>query len=113
VQSLAREFLSAAALWEKWPDRLDYVNGLYLHADMERHDAVAQAFLRSLEHGRTSLSDVRPECRSPQQEEALRLLNPALLKVLADREPVAQIMRHARDGMNALLGSRKNGLHDL
>lgn len=113
VPELAKAFLRVAAQWEKWPDRQQYVNGLNLHADLERDDAVERAYRQMARCGRTMLSDVRPECRTAAQADALKVLASAIPKVVQTDEPVISIMGHARDSMNALLGEPADSLRWL
>ena len=108
VPELARDFLRLVGQLEKWPDRLATAQGLYLHADLERHDRIEGAFRQMAACSRTLLSDVTPELRSPRQEEALRLLNPALAEVIHTKDPIRPIMRRAKDSMDALLGKHED-----
>ena len=108
VPDLARDFLRLVGQLEKWPDRIGLTVGLHLHADLERDDPVENAFRHMAACSRTGLSDVRPECRAPQQAQALRLLGPVLSEVMASSEPIRPIMRRAKESMDVLLGRHED-----
>ena len=99
----AREFLRVAAGWEKWPDREDDWYGLHLHADMERHDGIEAACKHMVACGRTLLSDVDAHSRSCRQQAALRLLEPAIRRVLCTEDPVQKILNEAKSNIDILV----------
>ena len=103
ARELAENFLRLAGQWEKWPDKIGHHYGLFMHADLERHDEVESAYKKMITCARTPLSDIVPECRSPRHYDVLRLLMPALSRVLCTDEPVAEILRHSKDHIDALL----------
>lgn len=106
ARELAREFLLAAAGWEKWPDKLARQSALCLHRDLERGDEVESVFKQMVKIGRPPLSDMLPERRRTEHIQVLKLLFPALEKAIFT-EPIAQAMNSAKEHMDAMLRSDK------
>jgi len=100
---LAGEFFRVVGQMDRWAYARGYRSGLPLHAEHARNDELEAAFRWMAHRSRDLISDIAPECRTRAHEQAYRLLIPALERVVMSREPIIEIMRHAKASMDALL----------
>ena len=101
----ATAFMRESGRHELWPRDLRFPCAIPLHLKLERNGQVERTYRAALRHGRSPLSDIAPERRSPVQEAALKAINRYIRPLVYDDEPVERLMRQVCSEISALLAA--------